>query len=347
VVSERGGPDPENDPTYAEAADWFARLHDGEISAEEILEWQRLMASKPPFAAAYARIEGVWNAIGEVRSPALAAPEKAQNDPYDGSISVSEWLSTRPSTSSRWRTSGLLAASVAVIAAATLWVFGAGSLSGTVLQTPAGQNQAFILADGSRLNLGANTHVEVTFEATARSINLSRGEAFFAVAKDPKRPFTVRAGGATATAVGTEFSVNRGPGQVVVAVIEGRVLVGSSAAANDSERAVLETKQLKAGEEILVNTGVAGSRGHLGEVTAGIGWQDGRLAFQSEPLSRILEDVNRYASKPILLDDPSIGDLMITGTVVQSEMKGWLASLEKSLPVRVVEDSQRITIRSR
>jgi transmembrane sensor len=248
----------------------------------------------------------------------------------------------------RWRTSALLAASVAGVALATYWVVWGERPVVTVLQTPAGQNQAFILADGSRLNLGANTRLEVKLEAKAREINLSRGEAFFAVAKDRNRPFTVHAGGTTVTAVGTEFSVNRGASQVVVAVIEGRVLVGSGiSASNVDARTDSESKQLTAGEQILVSTAAAASSGRLGEVAIGIGWQGGRLAFQSEPLSRVLQDVNRYAPKPISLDDPSIGDLMITGTVVRNDVSGWLASLEKSLPVRIVEDSQRVMIRSR
>jgi transmembrane sensor len=347
VISESGMVNPENDETYAEAADWFARLHDAEISMEETMEWQRLMASNPRFAAAYAGIEEIWNAVGKVRSPPLGAPDDAKRDAYDGSIPVSKWLSRQRRAPVRWRTPALLAASVAGVALTAYWVLWSAQPAVTVLQTPAGQNQAFILADGSRLNLGASTRLEVKLDAKARDINLVRGEAFFSVAKDRDRPFTVHAGDATVTAVGTEFSVNRGADQVVVAVIEGRVLVGSRIVAPKVDENVrTETKQLGAGEQILVSA-AAGPSARLGKIAIGIGWEGGRLAFQSEPLSRVLQDVNRYAPKPIALDDPSIGDLMITGTVVRDDVSGWLASLEKSLPVRIVEESQRVTIRSR
>lgn len=347
MISESGMVDPENDETFAEAADWFARLHNAEISMEETMEWQRLMASSPRFAAAYAGIEEIWNAVGKVSSPPLAAPQDAERDTYDGSVPVSKWLSRRQRAPLRWRGPALLAASIAGVALATYWVLWGAKPTVTVLQTPAGQNQAFILADGSRLNLGANSRLEVKLGARARDINLLRGEAFFSVAKDRDRPFTVHAGDATVTAVGTEFSVNRGADQVVVAVIEGRVLVGSRIVVPKlDENAGTESKQLVAGEQILVSA-AAGPSARLGEIAIGIGWQGGRLAFQSEPLSRVLQDVNRYAPKPITLDDPSIGDLMITGTVVRSDVSGWLASLEKSLPIRIVEESQRVTIRSR
>jgi transmembrane sensor len=347
VISDSGTVDPENDETYSQAADWFTRLHGTQISVEETLEWQRLMASNPQFAAAYAGVEEVWNAFGDVRNPVLASPEQAKGDAYDGSVPVSDWLSRRRTSALAWRTSALLAATFVGLAVAIYWVFWGGGSAGEILQTPSGQNQAFILADGTRLNLGGDTRIAVTLKEKSREINLLRGEAFFSVAKDRNRPFTVHAGDATVTAVGTEFSVNRGADQVVVAVIEGRVLVGSNAAtAKHDKISDEENKQLAAGEEVLVRT-AAGARSHLGDVALTIGWQGERLAFQSEPLSRVLEDVNRYAPKPILLDDPSIGDLMITGTAVRSDINGWLASLQSSLPVRIVEDPQRVTIRSR
>lgn len=347
MISDSGTVDPENDETYSEAAEWFTRLQDGRISLEDTLEWQRLMTSNPQFAAAYAGIEEVWNAFGDVHNPVLAAPEHAKRDAYDGSVPVSEWLSRRRASPLNWRTSALLAASVAGIAVAAYWIFAGGPPADAILQTPAGQNKAFVLADGTRVNLGAGTRIEVRLKAKSREIELSRGEAFFAVAKDPNRPFTVHAGQTTATAVGTEFSVNRGVDQVLVAVIEGRVLVGSTITTPRNDKvSAAETKHLAAGEEILIST-AAGARPHLGDVAMTIGWQVGRLAFQSEPLSRVLKDVNLYAPKPILLDNSSLGDLMITGTVVRTDINGWLASLEYSLPVRIIEDSQHITISAR
>jgi transmembrane sensor len=342
LVSD-GRIDPEYDSTHAAAADWFARLHDAEISVEETMEWQRLMATDSDFALAYARIEEVWNVVGEISDPPSIAREAEKADRYDGSVPVSKWLAGK----ARWRIArkypALLAASVVCAAIVAYWVLAGSQVPAQILQTAVGQNQAFILGDGSRLNLGADTRLEVRFSATSRQINLLRGEAFFAVAKDHSRPFTVRAGDASVTAVGTQFSVNRGDGQVVVAVIEGQVLVNSSVVHSEPDAA--ERRQLVAGEEVLVQT--SGKTRSLRKAAIAIGWQEGRLAFQSEPLSRVLEDVNRYAPKPISVDDPSLGDLMITGTVARDDLAGWLESLKRVFPVRIVEEPQRLTIRSR
>ena len=78
MISESGMVDPENDETYAEAADWFARLHDAEISMEETMEWQRLMTSSPRFAAAYAGIEETWNAARQGAQPTVRSAGRYQ-----------------------------------------------------------------------------------------------------------------------------------------------------------------------------------------------------------------------------------------------------------------------------
>ncbi len=343
-MSSQFDQDPEHDETYAEAADWFARLHDGEVTVEQTMEWQHLMAQRPKFAAAYARIAEVWDALDAIRFTPPAPTVHELRDRYDGSVPVSSWQKRRRLVvPPRW-TVGLMAACL-VGAAVGYWLIVGTTPSGYILQTPRGQNQAFILADGSRVNLGANTRLEIRLGADYRRVDLIRGEAFFAVAKDPRRPFTVRSGDASVTAVGTEFSVNRAADQVVIAVIEGRVVVAAGPQKNPTSEPE-QKRQLDAGEEISLDVKAAAGK-PIDSVTRPVGWQSGRLAFQSEPLSRVLVDVNRYAPKPIAVDDPSLGDLMITGTVLRDDVPGWLESLEKAFPLKVIDEPQSVTIRSR
>ena len=337
--------DPEYDETYAEAADWFARMHGGEITVEQTMEWQHLMAQRPDFAAAYARIVEVWNALDAIPLVPPLPSRQERRDRYDGSLAVSSWLKhNRVSMLPRW-TSGLMAACL-VGAVVGYWLIFGTTAPGTVLQTPRGQNQAFILTDGSRVNLGANTRLEIKLGADYRRVDLIRGEAFFAVAKDPRRPFTVRSGDASVTAVGTEFSVNRAAGQVVIAVIEGRVLVAEGETKSQSSKPP-QKRQLDAGEQISLGVIAPSAGSSINSVAIPVGWQDGRLAFQSEPLSRVLVDVNRYAPKPIFVDDPSLGDLMITGTVLRDDVPGWLESLERAFPLKIIDNPQSVTIRAR
>jgi len=58
-----------------------------------------------------------------------------------------------------------------------------------------------------------------------RYITLKRGEAFFEVAEDPRRPFVVEAGEKRVIALGTKFSVRRAAGDIQVVVKEGQVRI--------------------------------------------------------------------------------------------------------------------------
>ena len=77
-----------------------------------------------------------------------------------------------------------------------------------------------------KLNEGA-LH-SVLFTDTERRVRLERGEAFFQVTKDPRRPFVVEVGGVTVRAIGTAFNVRLGGGELDVLVAEGKVEVAST-----------------------------------------------------------------------------------------------------------------------
>jgi transmembrane sensor len=81
--------------------------------------------------------------------------------------------------------------------------------------------------------------------------------------------------------------------------------------------------------------------------TAATAWQMGRLAFHLQPLRYVLEHVNRYAPKRIVLGEDSLGALVITGTVQRENIDGWIGSLERAFALQASEESDRIVIRSR
>jgi ferric-dicitrate binding protein FerR (iron transport regulator) len=81
------------------------------------------------------------------------------------------------------------------------------------------------LPDGTRVELNAGTEFVVEFTPGVRAVRLVRGEALFAVPKNPARPFVVGAGAVSVRAVGTAFAVRHGAAVVGVLVTEGRIAV--------------------------------------------------------------------------------------------------------------------------
>jgi hypothetical protein len=48
-----------------------------------------------------------------------------------------------------------------------------------------------------------------------------------------------------------------------------------------------------------------------------------------------------------VLDDESIGSLVITGTVTRDNVSGWVSSLERGFGLTAMEEPDRIVIRRR
>ena len=76
-------------------------------------------------------------------------------------------------------------------------------------------------------------------------------------------------------------------------------------------------------------------------------WQIGHLAFRLQPLRYVLEDVNRYAHKHIVLENESMGSLVITGTVERENISGWVKSLEHAFDLEATEEADQIVLRAR
>jgi transmembrane sensor len=185
-----------------------------------------------------------------------------------------------------------------------------------------------------------------------RGIELFKGEALFKVMKDTRRPFKVRVGDATIVAIGTAFDVQRGSDRAIVSVTEGRVMVEPVShflpmVVLQEFKPKLRAVRLDAGQQT-----TAGSAGieepiQVADPAAATAWQSGRLAFRLEPLHYVLEDVNRYAPKPIVLEGSELGSLLITGTVERDNITGWVSSLERAFDLQATEEPERIVIRTR
>lgn len=85
-----------------------------------------------------------------------------------------------------------------------------------------------VLEDGSVVELKDDAELALAFTDGVRRVILRRGEAHFAVAKNPNRPFVVEAGGIEVRAVGTAFAVRHRARAIEVVVTEGRVAVEES-----------------------------------------------------------------------------------------------------------------------
>ena len=194
--------------------------------------------AQPDCAAAFDKTRGIWIALDQV----VETPEIAQLR-----ADVQRRLTRR--AYSVW---GLRAASAAVVAIG-LGLFAQQSLlsSQATVQNYAavvGQRTASVLPDQSVMTLDTDSAASISYTAGERHVTLSKGRAFFEVAKDAARPFEVVAGDQRIVATGTAFDVRVAPFEVAVTLVEGQVLVDEVSANHADATWQARAATLKAGE---------------------------------------------------------------------------------------------------
>jgi transmembrane sensor len=309
------------------AANWFVRLQNDDLSVEEIAQWQQWLAASEENRKSFEGMQELWEQLENL--PDRRAPQ----------------LPVGRSRQSAWRFAA--AASLAGLVLALgfggwrLWQMNERfELNYFQAETALGEHKEVALPDGSQLALGALSSARVRFAAREREVNLDRGEAFFEVAKDAERPFIVRAGDTIIRAVGTAFNVRRSGERVEVSVTEGAVDV-------TSRRGSPTGQPVKAGQEVVVDREIESTSIRKTPPSSAISWRTGRLEYLGEPLKYVVEDVNRYSREKISIDDPTVAELHLSGTVLESDIDGWLSSLEQLLPVTVERTPEGRVIQAR
>jgi transmembrane sensor len=220
-----------SDQTAEEAGLWDARLRAPDCTDADRARFAQWRDADSSHWAAFERLQTI---VASLRSEMSRADVRALRDAA---------LRARPRH--QWRLSLLLAASLAALTMAiAVWtelpavmsfaplrnlVAFAGRITGTDSAeqyiTAAGQRSTVILRDGSSVELNSRTRVKVDFNETRRSVELIDGQALFHVAKNPHRPFIVRAGNREIVAIGTAFDVRVDASYLRVTLIEGKVAV--------------------------------------------------------------------------------------------------------------------------
>jgi transmembrane sensor len=114
-----------------------------------------------------------------------------------------------------------------------------------------GKRKHFLLNDGTEIILSNNSELSYRepFAANTRQVTI-KGKAYFKVAKDKTKPFTVFSGDLSTTVLGTRFTVTayEGDHTITIRLYEGSVVVKSDVALGKQLRAGLH---LLPGQELL------------------------------------------------------------------------------------------------
>lgn len=350
-------------PEEAAALQWLVRREDG-LSATDEQAFQAWLAQDTAHQRAFGELTGVWQdfdaipqgditrwreaaASSSVQTTAPATPAPPRATPHARASApwgarLRHLVQTALQGSSQPRPWG----SRAVTIGAASLALGLGWFAWNLWQQPIfhqqyvtarGQQLDIGLPDGSTLKLDTATRADATLYRQRREVRLTEGQALFHVHGNKAQPFDVLAGATRITVVGTRFSVRYTPSmgdrEVEVAVSEGRVRVAR--ADDTSPSAPTDVVELTAGQTV-----VAAANGHLGPVgrlgSEGIApWQGRRLSFYDTPLSAALAELERYGPTGMVISDPAVAALHVTGTVDLNRVRDFTRSLPRVLPIRL------------
>lgn len=198
------------------------------------------------------------------------------------------------------------------------------------------------LEDGSTVQLNAGSAIAFNMTDKKRRVQLLRGEAYFIVAPDPSRPFTVTAANGEVTALGTEFDVKLKEDGADVVVTEHAVQVQTSALSSDFTPR--ETLRLEQGNSVFYNP-----EGGIGQVAMidpelAASWRSGRLVFDDQPLEHVVEDIARHMPGKVMITSSDLAERRITGTFDLSAPSTALDDFIKAFDLKAVRVGTLLTV---
>jgi transmembrane sensor len=318
-------------PSKAAAA-WFAHQRAVSLDERERQAFESWLAEDVEHRIAYAEAERAWAVADAVRDdPRLQARREAL-------------ANERPA---RALVGAALAAGLAVAVLggggmlAVEHLTGPKPLATQAFRTDVGQRSTVTLPDGSVVTLNTNTLVRTRADGERRLVYLDKGQAYFRVAKDRRRPFVVTAAGRTVTALGTAFDVRVDGRELKVVLVEGKVRVeGPPAAGSETDRARSESApgagpaladvqatEMLAGSQLVApdNSEWRLSRANTARETS---WISGQIIFDNEPLGAVVAELNRYSDQKMVIDDPTLAARPISGAFKPGDIRGFARSLE-------------------
>ncbi|MSU53198.1 MAG: DUF4880 domain-containing protein [Opitutaceae bacterium] len=352
------------DPIEEVAADWLTLRAEG-FSSTQKRDFERWCRVDPRHAAAVARLEAAC-ALLEKMPLVRAELQPVVEFPVKPRVIAS---------AKKFPVLRVVCAMAAALALAAFgwWQWARPQPSAQVYATATGGYERVVLADGSVVELNANSEVRVDLLLNERRVGLVSGEAHFTVTHDTSRPFIVSAHGVAVRAVGTAFNVRLGSASVEVLVTEGKVAVsevgpalaaGPSGSERDSRNGLpLRSASgqaisgsptfLSANERTVIFLAseksafpIPSAPSPIVEAVASealreaLSWQERKLVFAETPLRDVIAQFNRRNRVQLILGDASLGERPVGGTFAADNVEGFVRLLEGSGTIAIERRSE-------
>lgn len=311
----------------AQAADWLARRDASDWDEAGQQEFEAWLAQSTAHRVAWLRLLAAWN-----RADRLVVLRNPRSAPRVGARRASrrDWPSLMKGLAASVGVCVLLVVAFAVVKLRT---------DAATYQTQIGQQERIALPDGSRMIINTDTLVTTHIDAERRSVELERGEAYFDVAHDATRPFTVKAGDFRVTVLGTKFSLRLDGERLRVVVVEGRVRLETP------EQSSTSTQTVIAGGEVAAAAADAAivMKRPVEQLERDLSWRRGVLVFDQQTLAEVASEFNRYSAQKLVVDERA-ADIRIGGAFRPDNVLAFAHLLRDSFGLNVLVTQEQILI---
>jgi len=232
-----------------------------------------------------------------------------------------------------------VAATVALLAVSAFILYHLYSPAENIRYQTAENTQSVTLPDGSvvTLNRHSELYYPVDFGKAKRTVTFS-GEAFFSVAHDATKPFTIKVDDALVEVLGTSFNVRGYESDKAVEVVVKTGTVKLSVPTLHTE------VELNAGEKGVYTDQSKNIDRGLNKDINFLAWNTRQIIFEESDLKSVIETLNKVYGVNIVLTTPTAASCIVTVTFDHQSLEAVLHVLENTLNLTYTIQGNQIEI---
>jgi ferric-dicitrate binding protein FerR (iron transport regulator) len=213
------------------------------------------------------------------------------------------------------------------------WVFNDRTKEMTVVAQKTVLNDT--LPDGSvvTVNKGSSISYLSKFKGDTRQVAL-KGEAFFNVTPNKKKPFVISVNDVQIMVVGTSFNVKTINGNTDVVVETGVVKVTRAG----------KTVELKANEEVIVNAKDSALTKEKVSDQLYKYYRTKAFVCDDTPLWKLVEVINEAYNSHVVIGNPALKDMSITTTFNNESLEQVLNVISLTLNIKIIKEGDTIIL---
>ncbi|ASC89051.1 iron dicitrate transport regulator FecR [Alcaligenes faecalis] len=319
IMTDRIDPATLTDPRD-QAAYWYERMQSDDVTAAERAAFEQWQQADPDNEQRYQQVQSIWSMAAALPKSEVQKLGRAQGPA----------VNRRPARRAFW-SYGLGVACVATLTVAVVDPMHWRAVPEYQAQfaTAHGERREIVLPDDSTLLLNTDTSLTVALYGHQRTVRLEQGEVFFQVDGTQGTPFVVEMESGAVRVTGTQFNVRRIDQAFSVDVLQGSVQVSTGPWWRR------QLAMLRPGDVARVTKPDHLRSGKGTDVENSVAWREGKVVFRGTSLADAVQELNRYSAERLVVSDPQIAGLRVSGVFNIDDPASFLAALPHIVPVHV------------